>query len=560
MRNDVGITLNPRAGSLLKAIVEGHEYHVQVVDQPVVPTAKFGAVMDGRDNTDAFMKAHDEVVRQGGGTVLMSAGDSLLNTLFRHPSVNFKGAGRNATRIRAAANIATLSDSAFGAREPALMYVLARARSTLGTDAFYPEDSDYQIDGNKGNQVNAIHGIHYENANHDTDFATWGGKAYSSGRLVNMEITNCSNSGVDISAERQRGFATNTRFTSNEGNGFSTLGNDTILGARCGAGGNALHQVKFSGNSGGLIGGCNVWGGGASRSDSCLAIHLNNVNNVSVVWNVINDTLSLKGGVSNNDRALCVTGNVFAPDGDYFSADGTPLGSASANRNAHIYVDGYKMVDIIGNAISRGNNPSYTFAYMLSAADAAGVRFSQVYSSEAGVKPYFTKPVLTAGAAFVREELYDLYAKISHSFGAHAYGWDSSLADLGTALPTDFIAANPQLVCGPLVLQNGFGGYEDESSRWITMVNGGSSGLSSKRRLVVFDTNVNNYTITLPTRTDALLCRELTIFFVGAVAVNLTWTPAAGDTILSAMPGTVAANTRVDLVYRPSTRQWIKIN
>lgn len=559
-----GVYQYAKPGTRFKAHMDGHSIQVEQVAVPVIPAAKFGVKMDGRDNTDKLRKCHDEVVSQGGGWVEMSAGLTLKQCDQYHPSVSWKGAGRSLTRVKTAPNQAALADDFFGAREQALFYILARARSTETVENYYPEFRDFSIDGDKAHQTQTINNITFEGDDHDPDRATWGDKAYASGRIINMEIHDANGHGISIGAGRHRGYVENARATLNAGYGYSCLANDNIIGPRSGFGSNGLHQVRFAGCSGALISGANIWSGYSNRSDNCLAVLLFNVNGGGISNSVLNDTLAIIGSGSNSDRPIVVSGNVMSPDNDLFSADGVPLGTASANRNAHVFVDNYKAALIAANNFSRAaQSPNRTFGYMLSAVDSAKVLWHQIMSTETGMRAYATAALRNDGTAQVLDLITDVYAKIGQRGGAFGYGWDPANGMLAEVLDAALVSANAQLMAGPMVYYDSYGGYEGVSTRVITMTNGGSTTVASNRRVLILGANVGGYTINLPARLDGFMARELTFVFTGTVGA-LTWNPGSGDTIASTMPGASTGTTLVPqvirMVYVPSTRQWLRLS
>lgn len=552
-----GLTKYALPGALINMLLNGHPFHLEVTPQPEIPAAQFGAKMDGRDNTDAFMRAHDEVMRQGGGFVRIAAGESLVNCMPHDPRCRWRGAGRTATRLTLADGQPALADSGFGARRNAMFYVLARARagSVVTLDSYHAHHEDMLLLGNKAGQINPIDLIGYENAQHDPDYGTHDIDSYSSGTLRNVEISGGSGAGIYVGPQRHRGYVHHTRSVSNEQQGYYCLANDNLVGERTGFGGNKGHQVHFAGQSGSMIAGANIWGiDSADRSNSCLGLVFQNCNDAGALWNVIQETIVVNGS-TNLTRGITIMGNMISPHGAVFTSNGVPKGTADASYNAHIHVDDMKMVSIVGNAISAGNNPRYTYNYMLWADDAAGVLFDQLYSSEVNVKPFALAPVHAINGAVVAERLTNIYKKVRTQNGAAALGWDSS-TDITSVLTDQAIALNPQVMAGPLWLYDSFGGVEGQSTRFIDMVNGGSTTITSTRRQLIFNVAVGGYTVTLPAMADTLMAREITLMFRAAVG-TFTLAASAGDTLDFVPPAAVVAGQRLDLVFQPSTRKWI---
>lgn len=372
------------------------------------------------DNTARVKAKHDQIRDAGGGLMQFPHGKIVAAIQDWHPSVSFKGADKGGTELIAPANI-TPDQNGVGA----VIRVLARARGTLATSAWYPVFQDVTIDVRKAMQIPGaeIDGILYESASvNDPDYGTWGGKAYGAGALFRVEVVNAARYGIRDESDRQRLYLEGCRVLYSGDDGLSILANDPVIGPRCGFGNNAGHQVAASAISGFMGIGMNIWGNPDTRGPDCLAMHLQNCNGITL-WgtNVLNDTLSIRGTTSAH-KAVIVGGIDFRPMEELFTADGVVKGDQDEYLNAFIRVRGYKQLIIGKCGYSRAGPPGNRFKHVLTAADAAACHLDLVAHTDPAVKPWASSaavPILVEAGSVVRYDYLDLATGVRRSNITH---------------------------------------------------------------------------------------------------------------------------------------------
>lgn len=307
----------------------------------------------------------------------------------------------------------------------AVIRVLARARGMLATSCWYPIFQDFTVDARAGQQLPGavVDGILYEGAEaNDPDYENWGEKSYAGGALFRVEVLNATRYGIRDEADRQRLYTEGTRAQSCGDSGLSILANDPVIGPRCGFGGNGGHQISAAGMSGFQAIGLNVWGNPATRGPDCLAMHMQNVNGITL-WgtNVLNDTLSIRG-TTNAHKAVIVGGIDFRPMDELFTADGVVVGDQDEYLNTFFRVRGYQQLIIGRCALSRAGGAGYRFKHVLTAANNAACHLDLVANSSPGVKPWASAaavPVLVESGSQVWYDYLDLASGVRRTNITH---------------------------------------------------------------------------------------------------------------------------------------------
>lgn len=387
------------------------------VDLPTTPTGVVNVLTSAMDYlVDTF----------GAGIIELPVGEFILDgVLVVPPTISLYAPVRAATKFTFAANMGTHGP----ANQRAGFYCLARAQGISGSSAWRSEFVNLWIDGNKGNQSgNEVFGFLAERGLNDPDYNTWApdgdAKCYSSPKWIGCEIENCSGTGIRIEADRQRAYLEDTRCVNNglldgttvvtRANGVQILGNDPVIGPRCGFGGNTGHSIVISGCSGLLMQGVNAWGAHPiARGTNGMALHMQNVNGFSIVGNVFNDTVSLFGGSTNEDRGCNFSNNHLKPLKSVFSADGVINGEQDDFLNAFIRVRGYRNVLISNNDMSASSDGK-RFKYAATFADNSTGHITLIATTETGVQPWTStspEPLLIQAGSQCSLEITDHFNK-----------------------------------------------------------------------------------------------------------------------------------------------------
>lgn len=503
------------------------------------------------DNTAAIKVKHDQILALGGGTLTLPAGRYGIKDMdWWHPSVSLICAGRNATVL-----VILAGALACGIK------ILPRAYDTSGSYAWNPEFKGFHLTGQKGLQVNTVHGLWFSNPHDDpdADFDVWGEKAYTAGRIVDVEIDNCSGHGINIEPERQRAYLTNVRSTSNTLSGVVIRANDPVIGDRCGFGGNGEHSVKFSACSGAVISGANIWGNPATRSESCVAIHFQNCNSVNMIGNVVNDTISIFGGGTQADRGVVLAGNTLKPHDQLFSSDGVTVDN-NDNINCHIRVRGSNNVIIDANVFDSAQtpygDPPIRFKNLLVVSDSGAARLSATISQEVDSKPWSSasfEPFLVSGDSQLIYSLYETTRSIARSNGTTALG----LTSVQDADPAYNLISKKSRMTGDLAMDGPLLYPTPTGSRYVTTLDEGSSyPITTDGVFYIFSgADITAATITLPVApADG---RFISLVFpkdIGTLTVN----PGAGASISdNPFPRAVTTNTTFNFLYKASGTGWV---
>jgi hypothetical protein len=513
--------------------------------------AKYFGIVDNVDVSAGIMNWAGELEALGGGQILLPPlYAATIKDVVTHPSVSVAGIGRGASRLRMA------DGCSWGWK------VLARARGSLESDGWFPFFEHFTIDGRRAAQSgNTVHALLFENIEADPNYGTYAEKGYCGGRVVDVEITSAAGVGIYAMSGRKRMYLQNTRCINGGSKGALIAANDPVVGERCGFGGNDEHQLMFSACSGALVSGVNAWGGGAKRSNSCLSLHMQNVNGGLIENSVFNDTVSINQTTSDY-RGISVVGNHFKPLEDYFVSDGVPVGSADPSCNAYLRVRGGKNVVVVGNNYTRTVDGT-RFAYLETWTDDAQGGTHIVTSSNPNVKPWATTdpvPILIDGSSNVEYTFTDVYAGYTRASARFLAG----LAHNGAVQDGyDVVLGgqNPALFTNRVHLQRGLAILPSSGQEFVSMdVGDGTKVIASNRARVTFYSNnkyVTAYQVTLPDTPDPGHELEL-VFESGVQALTLVMGNTAhnifGGSITRVPPGTL-----LRLTFKPGTApagQW----
>lgn len=376
-------------------------------------------IFEGADGTDITAGLQDwvyEILEHTTGTVasgvlrsgqiVLPHGSFVADSILWHPSISLAGSNRAGTVLTLKANATAIGP----ANVRALIYILARARSSDGPSAWMPVLEDIILAGNKANQSNLeAYGIYCENGNLDPDYATYAPDGDSSGYSAfhgrNIEVNSFSGTGINVRADRQRLMLNGRWRTTSHGilsgstvvtvaEGLYVGGNDPVL-TDGGAGACTGHAINGGACSGLIVHGCNIFAAkAAARSNNALALHAQNCNGITLVGNVFNDTVSLNG-TTFDVRSMSIMGNDFRPGKGILTADGVTAGSADVTCNAFIRVRGYKNV-VIGLNNYNSNSNGERFEYLATFTDDAAGYIE--YASATSESPDLLKPWHTTNA------------------------------------------------------------------------------------------------------------------------------------------------------------------
>jgi hypothetical protein len=344
----------------------------------------------------------------GGAVAEIAAGNYYINGdgLKLHPAVSLRGAGMGSTNIFAAANLVGGSDpNVPTSGNAALLYICSR---TLGPNptvaqAWQPTVSQITFRGDDTPKVaNGISGCVLETGSNDPNFTD--PKAYDNGsaNFVNVAFYNFGGLGVFSQSNRQRFYAQYLRCVGNNNDGLRILGNDPVIGERCGFGDNNGFGLSAVNISGVLVEGVNCFSSKERKADA-LAASFKNCNGVSIVNSVFNDTVLLNGGtqLDNVSKGVSISGCDFRPN-DVFEDNGTPKWTGpiadKPKYDCFIRVESLKNVVISGSSFCNNGTASGRFAYHVIADLGAAVSYkAEIISDPATTSSsanFRTSPVL----------------------------------------------------------------------------------------------------------------------------------------------------------------------
>lgn len=344
----------------------------------------------------------------GGSVAEIAAGNYYIGSdgLKLHPAVSLRGAGMGSTNIFAASGLVGSSDpNAPTLGNAALLYICSR---TLGPDptvaqAWQPTVSQITFRGDATPKVdNGISGCVLETGSNDPNFTD--PKAYDNGsaNFVNVAFYNFGGLGVFSQSNRQRFYAQYLRCVGNNNDGLRILGNDPVIGERCGFGNNNGFGLSAVNISGVLVEGVNCFSSKERKADA-LAASFKNCNGVSIVNSVFNDTVLLNGGtqLDNVSKGVSISGCDFRPN-DVFEDNGTPKWTGpiadKPKYDCFIRVESLKNVVISGSSFCNNGTASGRFAYHVIADLGAAVSYkAEIISDPATTSSsanFRTSPVL----------------------------------------------------------------------------------------------------------------------------------------------------------------------
>jgi len=508
-----------------------------------------GMVAGGTADNSASIKAkHDELLALGGGVLTLPAGTYGIKDMdWWHPSVSLVGKGRNATVLKILANAVSCGIS-----------VLARAQDATALYAWNPEFKSFHLTGQKQSQTNTVDGIRFAAANTDPAYNTYGSKAYTSGRLVDLEIDSCSGDGVKIEGGRQRGFLSNVRSTGNTGRGCYIAGNDSIVTERCGFGNNGLHSLMFNGCSGAIVKGVNVWGNPTTRNQSCVAVHFQNCNSVNMTGCVVNDTISVYGGGTNDDRGILIAGNTLKPHSVLFSSDGVTV-DGDADINCHIRIRGANNVVATDNvydaAQTAENETVLRFNKLIVARDSAAARVDVTISTEVDTRPWAAsgfEPFIVSNDSQIIYTIFETTRAIARSNGTSTFGINPT-TDADTRYN---LLAQKSRFYDEMAMEGPVTYPTPSGSRYIGLTEGSTTVLASNGVIYVFTgADLTAATVQLPaTASDG---RMVIVTFLQNIG-TLTLTAASGDIFggVNPFPRSVTTCTSFTFLYKLSNHSW----
>jgi hypothetical protein len=277
----------------------------------------------------------------GGDSTYLASGFYKHGPMACHPSNSIHGSNLGTTQLTAPANAAPVE------ADLAMFYLLARTGAEDAQSASLPERSGFSCFGNKNNQTNTLHGERLIVGNTDPDWISSDTYKGSAAKYTAVGYYQFNGSGVYSQADRQRFDSHFLRAVGNGLTGLSILGNDSDVGQRTGLGSNSGHQLRIAGPSGGLLHGTNMFSGGGSRADSCLAMMATGLNGHSCSGIVANDTIALESSNKPADQSLNYSTFYCGPNKSALTADGVPAGTAGVQYNTYVRVQGCRNIDIV---------------------------------------------------------------------------------------------------------------------------------------------------------------------------------------------------------------------
>lgn len=441
-------TVQPIVGTFNKAT--GELLGVGPAGIPATPLGKdegsiSGLVPDnGTDNTAVLQAKLDDLAATGKTkAVITDQGAYRTGRLDVSPAISLDFSARGGIFIEGATNMpATTTEGS----QNSVLRIEALTPAFGGTRSWTSVFENFNMDGRKGNQTYPITLIRLPNPNPtenpydpDPNFTT--NKDYAATRFRNLELTGSSGIGIDIEAGRGRAYLHDVRALNGNDTGIKISSNDSIIGHRCAAGGNAKTQIIAGSGSGALLDGVNIWGKYDVRSVSCLAFKSNNTKGGVMNMCVLNDSAWFHG-TTNAWRGWAFANNLIEPHEELFYADGagtdvdnpTP-GTEDAKTQAAVSVDGYTNFVIGPNLWSRspkttrfntnGNpdgNDGTAYKFLLDVSDGAHVNAEFPVSIISRDRPWFDSdhvPVKMHDAGSICN--YRLHA-IGDTFGLHRFG------------------------------------------------------------------------------------------------------------------------------------------
>lgn len=528
--------------------------------------------------TTIIQSYHDQLVALGGGTIYLPPGIYLIGGigLLWHPSVNLHGSQKGDTVLQCGNNlgISTGPDGvSSGIRT--MIYILARAQGVAASTSWNPEFYHLIMTSNKGIQSNnAVSALWFEVGHNDPQYSHWApsgdAKCYSAGNIDDCEIYSFSGLGVWVGADRQRLRWTNSRSINHgiisgstvitSAAGLKVQGNDPVITGG-GFGGCTETNVAVAGCSGLIFSHNNVWFCDSNiRSNTALAMVANNLNGCTIVNNVFNDTLYLKGGSTNEDRAVTVTGNDFRPNKVNFTSNGVPVGTASNQFNCHIAAEGYDMIQVTGNVFDSASSGN-TYNNILTCENGAGVMIDIMASTDPAISPGITPwattnavPVVVDGTSTCFYTLADKYQNYKRLSGPLVLG----AADPYTVEPNYSVIIGGGTTDPVLVKTDTY--FQKQVSlpySLVTMTEAGSSVIGDSASWVRYfaNTTLTAYQITLPA--DPNDGHSVTLKFQQYVA-GVTLLPNSGQTLYDPLPGstTVIPGNSYTYIYDLSRTGW----
>jgi hypothetical protein len=369
-------------------------------------SARFQAAVVTVTSTGPMVWALADSPVTGGGTIYIPPGNYAIGGagIKMHPAVSLVGDNLGSSILNATSTLVGTSDAS--GQEKAFLYVCARApfANPGSTDMFQPTIRDLQFGVPLSITVASnINGICLEQGAQDPYYNGSSNYAGSSATILRCSVVNFTKFGVFCQADRQRLYCEYLRCLTNVSGGINILGNDAVLGPRCGFGSNSGTQVQASDCSGLIMSGVNVWDGKSPRSTTNLGVDLQNINGATISGCVFNEMILIDGGsLSNADTGIVISGCDFNPNDDVFSG-GIPVGTGLSNTDydTFIRVSGMRNVVIAGNTFcAAGTQPTKTygaFKYLIAAISSAEVSF--IGSAKSGTEAsYRTQPVYASGA------------------------------------------------------------------------------------------------------------------------------------------------------------------
>lgn len=472
--------------------------------------------------------------------------------------------GLGSTTLRAAQNLN-------GTLDGALITVLARSLDNGDArKSWQPEFRSLTCFGQLDQQLKTISGCFIESGTTDPDY-NGDPKDYdaSSARFIACGFYAFSGNGVFSGGNRQRFYAEHLRCVGNSGWGLRILGNDPVIGQRCGFGGNGKHQLYISGCSGIILQGVNMFSGSGGRSNNNLACLIDNVVGCSISGCVFNDTLVISSEADGNNarRGISVTGCDFRPNNGVLGSNGTPNGSADDSRNAYIYLADLRNITIAANSFCVDAS-GFAFRDILSV-ERSRVNISATITSDTNApsaRNYFptgasprSVPILADSASTVTYDVRDIFT------GRHFIGSISqtpvrpvirgATTTLDPAPYDGYVAVDS----GPY-LQTSAPEYTSQAIVFAVLAEAGTVSIPPTCRYTFISVGgeagqgvINNGTIRLPI---VSFHKDLTIIIRGTISGQLTWLPPTGSSPLSpasgdlSLPGRVSRRADINLVWR----------
>lgn len=386
---------------------------------PYLMNSRYMAVTVTKASSSANTFDVTPLVASGGNAALLAPGTYLItgDGIKLHPAASLLGSGPATTFLKADQDLIGRADrnDPTGGSNPAMLTISARTPGPSLSAAQFQWQPDIEnitfLGDNISRQV-PVSGCVLEVGGLDP-YYPGSSDDYRAGaaNFRDCGFYGFSSYGVLSKADRQRFYSQYLRCVGNGDDGLRILGNDPVIGQRCGFGLNKGFQFAALGCSGVIMSGVNLFSGGVdNRSDTCLAALFSNVNGASISNCVFNDTLVIRGqsdAENFNNKGISVTGCDFRPN-EIFISNGVPAGSASAVYNTFIYVSESRNTTVTGNSFCVERN-QYTFASLLGAYSNARVNFSGSATSEPLTQNYASVPIVADASSRVAHDIADLF-------------------------------------------------------------------------------------------------------------------------------------------------------